>query len=425
MNRKTGIIVIIVFLLVAIAILGWMFYSPGGFPFGSGKVSDSGSKDLFPFGDEKDTGGAKKDSENPDATPPVSDTTPLPVLREISLVPVSGAHAYFDEEHEVTYVRFLERSTGHIFETTAAINNTTRITNTTIPKVQNVAWNKNGSAAILQYQSDSYEGGISNAIVSFYGEVASASTTSSVAPQGETTLEGVFLAGNITALASSPDSEQIFMLEKDTSGVVGYIANIDGSSKKQVFESALTEWQVTWPEEKTITLTSNASAKTRGYSYALDAKTGKTTPLITNKNGLTTLMNHDGSKILYSEEKKDVGTTLGVYTPKDNTYVDISLKTLPEKCAWGNANVNIIYCGVPKSTFIGTQPDDWYQGILPFNDTIWSIDATTGAVEMVVDLESIAGKGIDVIQPFLDTNDTFLFFMNKNDLHLWSLKIGI
>lgn len=429
MNRKTGLVIIIVFVLIGLAVLAWVLYpSLGKFPFLGGGGTTGGGRDFFPFGDgggdtHGDNGGSGATTTTP--APPISNG-PLPILREISLVAVGGAHAYVDEENEITYVRFLERSTGHIFETTTATDNNSRITNTTIPKVQNVAWNMKGTGVILQYEGDSYEGAENNSVVSFYGEVASnASSTGVVTPQGERTLEGIFLGGNITAIASSPDYEQIFTLEKDAAGTIGYASNINGSNKKKLFESPLIEWQVLWPQEKVITLTSNASAKARGFSYTLDAVTGKITPLLSNMKGLTTLMSHDGSKVLYSEERDGEGTTLGIYTKKDGSLMEISLKTFPEKCVWGIANVNLIYCGVPKTDFYGTQPDEWYQGVHAFNDAIWTIDATTGVVDMVVDLGSIAGKEIDVSMPFLDQHDTFLFFVNKNDLHLWSLKISI
>jgi hypothetical protein len=136
-------------------------------------------------------------------------------------------------------------------------------------------------------------------------------------------------------------------------------------------------------------------------------------------------MSPDAKKILYSEFINGRGTVLSVYNQSDNTTMEITLNTLADKCAWAKKNPVMIYCGVPKSSIVGTQPDDWYQGITSFNDSIWSIDTTNGVVDMIVDLETIVDKEIDVSDPFLDDTDAYLFFTNKNDLHLWSLKIGI
>lgn len=431
MNKKTGILIIVVFMLVVLAILGWMFYrSPGGIPFIGGGTSGTGeNRGFFPFGQGGEGGeNSATTTENigNGNNQPVDNNTPLPILREISTTAVSGAHTILDKVNEVTFIRFLERKSGNIFETTTATNNLTRITNTTILKVQDVAWASDGNSLILRYEGESADGALSGNIVSFYGKTATSSTNSAtVSSGGETTLEGIFLPGNIIGIAVSPDKKHIFTLNDTGTGTEGFVSNFNSSGKKQIFSSPLHEWQVAWPEEKTITITSNASAKTQGYMYALDATLGKMTTLLGNKKGLVTRMSPDGKKILYSEYISGRGMVLSVYDRNDNTDTVIPLGTFPDKCTWARKNPTTIYCGVPKSSLLGTQPDDWYQGLTSFSDSIWSIDATSGVVDMIVDLETITGKGMDVSSPFLDDNDAYLFFTNKNDLHLWSLKVGI
>ncbi|TSC61688.1 MAG: Uncharacterized protein G01um101448_205 [Parcubacteria group bacterium Gr01-1014_48] len=429
MKRKTGLLIILFFLLVVVAGLVWMFYlSSSGIPFlGGGSGEEGGGKGFFPFGEGgKEKGSGATTTENGGGGNKTDNNEPLPILREISTTAIGGAHTMTNKVREITFVRFLERKTGHIFETTTATNNLTRITNTTILKVQDVAWEMDGNSLILRYEGDSSEGAGSGSIVSFYGKVVGASeNTSGISSAGETTLEGIFLPGQIIGIAVSPDKKHIFTLNNTDTGAVGFTSNFDGSNKKEIFSSPLHEWQVGWPEEKTITITSNASAKTLGHVYALDAASGKMTTVLGNKKGLLTRMSPDGKKVLYSEYRSEKGIVLSVFDRSENTNTEITLNTFPDKCVWSTVNPVMIYCGVPKSPILGTQPDDWYQGLTSFSDSIWSIDSATGAVDMIVDLETIVGKEIDVSDPFMDDNNAYLFFTNKNDLHLWSLKIGI
>ena len=430
MNRKTAIIIIIAVILVGAAVLLWIFFpSSIKIPFLGGNSDSGGPKDLFPFGDgntntrQGDTTGNNQTG----TTTPLSDNAPIPVLREISQVPIGGATVVHDSENEITYIRFLERSTGHIFETTTDKNNAVRITNTTIPRVQNVAWNRSGNAAILQYEGDTYEGADPNSIISFYGVVVGtgSSTDKISTPPAETSFDGIFLPGNITNIATSPDKKHVFTLETDESGVIGFVSNFDGSGKKEVFSSPLTEWQVEWPQEKTLTLVSNASTKVAGFVYSIDVSSGKMTGLLSQKKGLVALVNPTATAVLYSEQVRGRGTVLHVYTIATNDDIELPIATFAEKCAWGTVNKDMVYCGVPKTLISVNEPDEWYQGITSYSDGIWSINSTTGAVDLIIDLEAVAGKGIDVSSPFLDEKEGYLFFTNKNDLHLWSLKIGI
>ena len=102
---------------------------------------------------------------------------------------------------------------------------------------------------------------------------------------------------------------------------------------------------------------------------------------------------------------------------------DAVVRTLAEKCAWGNFYTDIVYCAVPSTPVAGTYPDDWYRGTLATDDRIWQINAETGDVHLVSSIVNQSGRTIDGYDLGLDNKDNYLFFMNKKDLSLWSLDL--
>jgi hypothetical protein len=136
-------------------------------------------------------------------------------------------------------------------------------------------------------------------------------------------------------------------------------------------------------------------------------------------NGLTTLGSPDGKMVLYG----DNSLSLFVYDINTKNSEPLQIKTLPEKCVWGNLS-DIVYCAVPKSTPSLLYPDSWYQGEVSFNDAIWKIDLKTGNTTMLVDPETISiGEKIDAVKMTLDEGENYLFFINKKDNFLWKLDL--
>ena len=139
-----------------------------------------------------------------------------------------------------------------------------------------------------------------------------------------------------------------------------------------------------------------------------------------NINGLTTLTSPNGKLILYGDD----GLNLNVYNITTNTSTLLGVKTLPEKCVWGNTNTTI-YCAVPRDIPNNQYPDAWYQGEVSFSDQIWKIDVTTGNTMMLVDPLTISGgEDIDGVKIILDSGGNYLFFVNKKDSFLWEFSLN-
>ena len=138
-------------------------------------------------------------------------------------------------------------------------------------------------------------------------------------------------------------------------------------------------------------------------------------------NGLTTLASPDGKMILYGNDS----LSLNIYHTDTKVSDPVGVRTMPEKCVWGNAN-DVVYCAAPKSIPLGTYPDSWYQGEVSFNDQIWKIDIKTGNTTMLVDPATVGnGEEIDGTKLALDAGENYLFFVNKKDSYLWELNLKL
>lgn len=157
MNKKI-IIIISAVAIIAIIIGGFIFF---GRQNGDNSQDGVSLRDFFPFGrtapeDQipSPTSSSGDPTQTPNGFPDSTEEQFLGRLRKISQGPTAGAMA-FDRTGE-TIVRFVDRATGHIWESSMEFPGLTRISNTTIPKIQKAVWAGNNSV-ILQYLREDEE----------------------------------------------------------------------------------------------------------------------------------------------------------------------------------------------------------------------------------------------------------------------------
>lgn len=371
--------------------------------------------DLFPFDERErprdDSAKFSSSSHSGENQDMITTEADMPILRQISDKPVAGGIAF--KTGDLATIRYVERGTGHIVETTDKSFEYVKISNTTIPKVPQALWSSNAQSVIMRYIKDS-----TDKISSFSANIIKATTTQDVSRNPKS----AFLHSDITQLSINPTGDKIFYLINDEGGAGGVISSIDGSQKKQVFKSPITEWLTSWPNKETIVLTTKPSSAVAGYLFFLNQKTGGYNKILSGINGLTALVSSTTKNILYSESANS-SLKLNYYNLKNGENKTLSFKTLPEKCAWSKTEEFIIYCAVPKTIGSGEYPDSWYQGLVQFNDNIWKINIKTNSSELIFDLQKENGVEFDIVDPFLFGNDEYLFFINKKDLTFWSLSL--
>ena len=411
MSRTTFFLLIIFLILIGVGIFSYLFFYTSVFEGFGGQAGDKvrSIRNFLPFGDLGKTIGIDKEGEGEEPVikqPKDITGEPAPRLMKLVANPVAGFTSYINGSS--TVVRYIEKSSGRVFDIDMSIPSArTRITNTTIPRVREAFFSQNGSNVLIRYLDD---GG---SIQSYYSQVPKA--TSSEAFRNGVDLKGSFLAENIVDVSVLPSSGRLFSMIISRNSAVGTVSDYDGNKKSQIFESPFTEWLSSWVNDKTILLVTKPSYAAPGFAYSLDVKTGAMKKIYGGTSGLTAVLSPDGKKFLISED----GSSLKIYDMTDHSIFDIGLKTITDKCVWATSNT--IYCGIPNKIAAANYPDAWYQGIVQFTDSIWIIDLDLSVTETVWEMTS--EENIDAFNLSTSKDLEYLFFTNKKDGSLWSLKL--
>lgn len=410
---KRAFTFLIIGILAIFAIIGWYIFGRATAP--SSQTDANNPNNLFPFGQGPNStstkpttsggtnGGTVIDLGGPNAA------SRSPRLRQITNVPTAGIVAFDRNVASSTtvYIRYVERATGHIFETPSESTEFDQISSVTLPKIYEARWGADGSKLIMRYLKDD-----ESTIRSFYGRISSSS------PQ--IALEGLFLPDNLQSLSVFGD--KVFYLNENDVSATGIVANIDNSKKANVFSSTFGDWTGVWSGPSTITIYPRPSGLARGTAYALNAGTGQYTAAISNVLGLAALVNADASLVIYSgAERTSIGSAIG--SLKDFSTRNVGLATLADKCVWSQKQKNIVYCAVPKRVPNGLYPDDWYKGKVQFDDEVWMINGSTGETRSVFDPSLEAGVSMDMTDLSLDQSETVMVFTSKGDMTTWRYRL--
>lgn len=355
-------------------------------------------------------------------TPPVG---ALPRLYELHKSPVAGVG--FMEAGNSPYistsVRYIERGLGHIFETPLSTYAESKISSDTYPSISEALWGNNGASVVIRFIKDQAGAVIQTEVLNLKALTPSSDQNTSSGNSSPFKTEIAPLSDNIPFLSTSEDgADQIFYLENGPDASLGSVSTFNATSFSSIFSSSFTEWLPQFPNQNLITLTTKPSATVPGYLYFLDEKTGVVTKVLGGINGLTTLTSHDGRLVLYSET---TGKTvhLSVFNTQTKESHSLNIQTLPEKCSWGRQSVSIVYCAVPQSIPPGDYPDQWYQGLVSFPDSLWKIDTETLVKNKIMSPEDFGFSSFDIINPVLSLDENYLIFMNKLSGTPWVFRI--
>ena len=78
----------------------------------------------------------------------------------------------------------------------------------------------------------------------------------------------------------------------------------------------------------------------------------------------------------------------------------------------------MVYCAVPATISGSNQPDGWYQGVVSFDDGIWSKNISTGESKNV-----LSRFGADIMNIFVSDDENHLIFTDKNGGNTMELEV--
>jgi len=443
MSKRNFILLIIILVAVLAVFFGFLFLRQG--PALPGKEG-GGTNFLSQFNPFGGGGGGKPD----DTTPPPVDISGYepPAEQEgrefvkVSSMPVAGYGVFKKERFKevpipppdlpltkgeeqgggqkpippptefISALRYVDRVTGNIYQTFADKIEERKFSGTLIPKVYEALFGNSGNSVIMRYLKTD-----NRTIETFVGtlpqEILGGDST------GENELRGTFLTANITDMSISPDGKSIFYLFNSGETTVGTILDIASGKKTQAFDSAFNEWLSFWPGSKTVTLTTKPSYVAPGYLYKLDLTAQNLVRVLDSVYGLTALLSPDGKMVLYA----DNSLALNIYHTDTKISESLGVRSLPEKCVWGKGS-DIVYCSAPKIVLGTNYPDAWYKGEVSFDDQIWKIDPVLGTASILLDPGTVnEGVNVDGTKLALDSEEKYLFLVNKKDSFLWEMDL--
>jgi hypothetical protein len=360
----------------------------------------------------------------------------IPRLRQLSQFPVAGSIVFervgntsrpvINEDgsetvaqNTVNIFRYIERSTGHLYEAREDSLTQTRLSNTTIPKVVDAFFTKDGQKAVLRMIKDDQET-IDTLSATIKSKATTSPSSASLIADGFA-LEGPYLSQNIVDAKISSNG-LTYIVPKSAGGSSVITSTFDDLSKRLVFDSPLKDWVVSRINQNKILLTTKADSRVPGFSYLINIQNSAVEKLVGDIPGLTTLMSPDEKWLIYSLSRNNEFNTFVLNTETNETK-KFGVTTLPEKCVFSQKNSSVVYCAGPTQMPRVTLPESWYQGTVSLNDNLWKIDLSSqNYEELLMDKEEV-DQSFDMTKLEVSPNDEFILFINKKDLTLWSLEI--
>jgi hypothetical protein len=369
-------------------------------------------------------GGATSDDAQNNPDEPSNSVVIIPKLRKISAFPVAG---YFGFDRATTtrnlvgtstvvkisttteaIVRYMEKSTGHVYEASEHTLDTVRLSNTTLGIFDNATFSNSQSFVARRFNDES------SLMEVYIGSIIKIGTTTDF----KTT--GTFFPRNPESLAVK--GNLIFSFYKYPLSSEGFLTQTSPIKETKVFSSSLSGWNTEWVNKDLLLLTTKPNSAYDGYVYTYNPSTKKQTGIFGPKPGLTAKVNNTVTGGVYSESFDDK-LNFFIANITKGTFFQTSSATLPEKCVFSSKNVMIVYCAVPRPLPPGSYPEDWYKGKVQFTDALVRFDIEKNIELPIVNFEQEGGESIDAVNLSFSEKETFVYFQNKRDGYVWSFDL--
>lgn len=323
-------------------------------------------------------------------------TTTLPRLRKIAPGPVAG-YVATTTKNGVSF-RYIERKTGHIYDGVLTEQKTTRVTNSTIPRVQSAALSRNGVDLLFGYLGTDFK---------------TFNTLTGAVSETDAYLSFSQISNEMSEFVASPTKNAFVGFSYDSTG--GRISTVT-KQEKVIYRSSIKKWRGSWAGPTSFVVYPAATYMAPNAAYVL-SEAGTLERLVGNRYGLEAVGWGDWFIISYAEP---IPQTY-LYNRKTEVWLPLSITTLAEKCVVStDSKKPLAFCGVPNSFPSGNYPDVWHEGRVAFSDSIWMLDINTPDVSFVSNTPEL----VDAVNLQLSADGTYLGFINRRDGSLWALRLS-
>lgn len=403
MSKRNAIIIIVLTLILGTGVL---YFILGGKAGNIIAPIFDGSPFGTPPGDTNQTPGGEEGGEAPDGSG--SEGGELPRFLKLSDAPVSGYTSII--KNGLTYVRFVDRATGHVFDINPSTLVKVRLINTTIPRVYESLFKADGSGFVARTIPDGGDVVINSAI----SLIAPVSTST----EASFTTQATPIRGELGDIALLPNGNLIYAA-KDTETIV--TSTFTGGSLRTLLNLPFSAWRFYPISNASVLLVTKASEFAQGYAYTLNTSNGALRKVLGPLNGLSAVPSSAGERIAFSHTGG--GGTFSVLNTTNSSILNILPLTLAEKCVWSKKVSSVLLCGAPVDGLGAGFPDRWYEGTTSYSDRVWRFNTNTDTAEIILDPEESFEESVDVINPSISQDEDFFFFINKGDLSLWALRL--
>lgn len=394
--------------LLVVGLVGWYFFLRG-------QQADIAGLDAargFDIAVPSFTGTRSSTSENIEGGPSAEMLLTTqgkgrpPRLWRVSTSPVAGAGFLIGS----TTLRYVERSTGHIYDVEPGFGLVMRRTNTLVPKVYEASVAGDGSIAMRTLE----ETGAPMTLIGVLG------TTTA---EGFVRFESTNLGAGVLALAPSPTRPEMLLLAARAGGAELVRSSSKDEAPVRLLSLFLTSLEPLWLSDGRIFLSERPASGIAGSAY--EVLSGALVPLIRNVPGLSILPRASSGALLYSSDD-GVRLRLFVRAAAGASTSELSLQTTAKKCVWkpsvGTTTAQLsAYCASPQSATAARFTDAWVRGSAHTADSWFTIDLGAAKAEKFFTPESTVA--IDVENPMMDARGEYIAFMNARDKSLWVLRI--
>lgn len=403
--KKIGIVL----LLLLIGTIVYFYIVGGGESAPNDSRNAKQESPIFPFENSNNSDFFSDDTSNKN-TGNSSDQLQEEIssLWQISDRPVAGSQ-WVKTDNEPEQIWHVRKENGHVYKTDPTDRQSVRLTNNTIPRVQEALISPQGDYIIYRYLDED------TGVIKTYLANLRDSEDNEVPYQ----IDGDFLPDNITTISLSPDGKEVFYLQLRNNDAFGVIYNLSEGSDRIVFQSRAKEWRSQWATTNDIVLFTKPARNSKGFAYKINSNTGELIKL-TEGNGLIVNLSPNNEYILVSSFEG--GQYRGKLKTTDSQQtVLMSPQTMADKCSWSK-DQGVLLCAVPNN--LPRSPvKDWYQGKISFNDTLTLLNPVSRDNRVLFTYNDLDKGPFDIINTKADSSLSNLMFKDKKTQTLWGYEL--